>query len=254
MVESDDAVTPNLSLTVSMNILVELGFETPSLRFADVRVGTEARQSIKLVGTALAEAKLGVVSSDVDGLTARVVEAKEASGPTTTLEVVLKAPKAGNLRGTLRIATNVPTLPSLTLPVFAQVKGDITVTPTFVAIEANAPDKVYTVAVTSRRPGLKITGVADASGFLEGKAVADKQGAWSVDLSLTPKAKPTSDVFTTTVRLTTNFPEERVVEVTASRGGAGQRQLTREAGRRPLSPAAKPQVAPATAPSAPAKP
>ncbi len=250
MVESDDAVTPNLSLTVSMNILVELGFETPSLRFADASVGTEARQSIKLVGTALAEAKLGAVSSDVDGLTARVVESKEASGTSTTLEVVLKAQKAGNLRGTVRIATSVPTLPSLTLPVFAQVKGDVTVTPGFVAIEANAPDKVYTVTVTSRRPGLKITAVADASGFLAGKAVADKDGAWRVDLSLTPKARTTPDVFTTTVRLSTNHPDEPLVEVSASRGGAGPRQLSREPGRRPLPPMAKPHPAAAAAPAA----
>lgn len=238
-VESDDPTTPNLILTLSMDVSVELGFETPSLRFAEPRVGKEIRQVVKLVGTSLAEASFGAVSSDVEGLTAKVVTRDDATGPVKELEVVLKPLKTGALHGTIRVTTTLPHMPNLTLPVYAQVKGDVTVEPRVAAFDPETPEKAVLLTVTSTRPGLKITGVTDEKGLVEGKARVQKDGSWQVELALSAKAKPTRDLFSTSVRLATTWPEEPFVEVMATRGGSGQRNFSRDPVRR-VPPIVKP--------------
>jgi len=258
-VESDDPTTPNLILTLSMDVQVELGFETPSLRFNEARVGQEARQAVKLVGTALAEASFGAVSSDVEGLTAKVVTRDDPAGPVKELEVLLKASKTGALHGTVRVTTTLAHMPSITLPVYAQIKGDVTVEPRVASFAPEAPDKTLLLTVRSARPGLKITGVTDEKGLVEGKARAQKDGSWQIELALSAKAKPTRDLFSTSLKLATTYPEEPVVEVMVTRGGAGQRNFSRDPLRRappialPVQPGAQPAVAP-TAPSAPTTP
>jgi hypothetical protein len=237
-----------------MNVIVELGFEAPALRFTEPQVGIEAVQKVKIVGTALATTTFGALSSDVEGLTAQVLTRDEGGTKVVELEARLKAPKAGATHGAIRVPTTLPSMPSLSLPVYAQVKGTVTAEPPLVTFDEAAPDKVQPVVLRASRPGLKITGVFDPSGVVMGKALAQKDGTWRVELSLTDHAKASKDPFSTTVRLSTAYPEEAVIELVASRGTSvkrtpGTAPLRRPlAGRPPLPPTAKP------APAAPVHP
>jgi len=239
-------------LTVNMNVQVELGFETPALRFADPRVGTEVKQTVKVVGTALSGTQLGAVSSDVEGLTARVLTRDDPAGRVVELEAVLKAPKAGAVHGVIRVATDLGSMPSLSLPVYAQVRGNVTAEPRVLPIDPDDPAKVYPVVVRSTKPGLKITAVTDDNGYLTGKAVAGKDGSWRVDLTLTPQARTNPGLFSTLVRLATNYADEPVVEISASRPGPGQKAAPGPVVRRPLAP--PPAAAPAPVAPAPVAP
>ena len=222
--ESNDPTSPRLRLTVSANIVVELGFEHQQARFDKVRQGKPSVQRVSVIGALAPEVTLTEVITDVPGLTAKLVPGK--AGPNRAaqdLELTLTPDTIGEVRGAVRVKTSHTRFPELSLRVMGKVIGDLEVQPDRLVISpTDAKDKAYTLLAGSERGGLKGLDVVDANGFMDAKVIELETGkSWRVEITRAKKGRAAEDAFSTTLKVSAKGDPKSAAEIKVYFRGAG---------------------------------
>jgi hypothetical protein len=223
-VESDDPKQPRLRLTVSANIVIELGFERPQVRFDKARVGKPVVQRAPIIGKLASGITLSEVTSDLKGLKVKLVPAKARPGAAAQeLELTFTPEKVGTVNGAVRVKTSHQRFPELRLRVYGKVLGDLEVQPDRLVLSpGDAKDKVYTLVVKSEQGGREGLEVVDTNGFMEAKLLPEEPGkSWRVELRRSKKGQEAADAFSTKVKISVKGDAKSAAEVRVYFRGAG---------------------------------
>lgn len=242
-VQTDDPNTPRLELklTGTVDALVEL---VPSfLQLGEVAVGTTRTEVVRVVvkdapGFQVEEA----VPSHPEQVQAKVVRTPD--GP--AVQVAFQGGRTtGPVSGHVRVRTNHPKMPEVSLNYRAVVVGDLSVTPARVTFlqpaEGQVPEPVEVQVASASGKPFRIVKATDPAGLVHARIKAGRQGT-TVQLTAPEAPKPMGGK----VVLTTNRKDQPELEIHYALGAA---QLPQRAGigtpmprieRRPPGPIQRP--------------
>ncbi len=215
-VETNDPKNPKTKLTVSGNILVELDFDQPYLRFAGLKVGTEKKQTVKILAKEPEKLELGEVTTDVEGVTAEVVKSTGENGkPSYSLLVTFVPKKAGRFTGAIMVKTNHPKASELKLRMGGEVDGDITMKPPRLTIWAESGGRMeHSVVVTSEKKPFKIMDIEGKDPRLTIRKTETKKGyEYKLIVEPTKEGTKSEKVFSVNYILRTDSKEQPTLEL-----------------------------------------
>jgi len=210
-VETDDSNLPRATLTLSANVVVDLGFERDFLALSGVRRGEAKTEKVRVLAKEPEKLKFGPVKTDVEGLTTKLVSEPGPDGkPGWTLDVNYKPTKIGDFSGTVSVETTAPTPKTLTLNVRAKVEGDIRLEPTrLTVVKGDETGAVGVVQVRSDRERFKIKEAKDPQGFVTAKIKTDAAGQrYTLEVTLTDEGKKHEPTVNTTVTIVTDSKDQ----------------------------------------------
>lgn len=160
---TDDAATPVAGLTLTGQVLADLVVSPTHLYLGRIRRGEPVRQEIHVLsgrpGTAYAVAWAEETSPL---LTATVEPLAEGEGQRVVVELPADLP-LGRVNDRILLHTTSPSVPTLIVPVFGSVEGDVLVLPPQVSFgvtrPADAPVRELYIRNRGRRP-VQVTSVA----------------------------------------------------------------------------------------------
>jgi hypothetical protein len=138
--ETDDPEHPQTILKVSAEVVVIVGFETTYLHVGQVRKGEPWTRRLAVVAEKPDELKPGEFSSDIPGLTGKVISEKGPDGKMSHAVELKWTPTAlGPARGGLRLATNHERYKQIEAGFFAQVEGELAFAPATIELWQDRP-------------------------------------------------------------------------------------------------------------------
>jgi hypothetical protein len=177
-VQTDDPETPRLELklTGTVDVLVELvpGF----LQFGQVAVGTKRTEVVQVVAKEFKDLQVqSAEPTHPQQVQAKVVQTPD--GP--AVQVTFQAGSVTGLSsGHVRVATNHPKMPEVSLNYRAEVVGDLSVTPSRVTFlktpEGQAPEPVEVQVTSASGKAFRIVKATDAAGLVQARIKAGKKG------------------------------------------------------------------------------
>lgn len=216
-VQTDDPNTPRLELklTGTVDVLVEL---VPNfLQLGQVAVGTTRTEVVQVVAKDAADFKVeSAVPSHPDQVQAKVVQTPD--GP--AVKVVFQAGSVtGLVSGNVRIRTNHPKMPDVSLNYRADVVGDLSATPSRVTFvrppDGQAPEPIEILVTSAAGKPFRIVKATDAAGLVKARIKAGKQGT-TVRLTAPEAPKPMGGK----IVLTTNRKDQSELEINYILGAA----------------------------------
>jgi len=210
-VETDDPDTPTSKLTITANIVVEVGFELPSVQFRDMKVGDSSSQKVPVIGKDAASLVLGEAKTEMEGLSARAISEK---GPDGTMrhwvEVSYTASTIGNQNGKVLVPTNNPKFPSLELNVWTFVKGDIELSPNRLTMLKTDPNLAKMVALLQgTKSTFAVLSAKDPKGLLNVTVKPRVKGKeYELTVEASPEGKKQTVNFSANIDITTDSKDQ----------------------------------------------
>jgi len=216
-VPSNDPEQPKVELSLTGEVLVEIEITPRYLNFGTIQKGEERSGSVKVRFPCDPTRQVTQVESLTKGISAEQVSSKSAEPGETEIQIRLsKDVPVGRLSGRVQISTTNPNKPTDTIMVIANVQGEIVVQPSVLSGVFRKGDPKAIVTLTKKgKKNLKIKKVEEDTGRFTTHVVQVKKGEhYRVELSLRDDAKPGR--FQGTLKLYTNHPDQRVIEVRLS--------------------------------------
>ena len=187
------------------------------LQLGDVAVGTKRTEVVRVVAKDATDFQVeSAVPTHPDQVQAKVVQTPE--GP--AVQVVFQAGSlTGLVSGNVRVTTNHPKMPEVSLNYRAEVVGDLSVTPSRVTfpkpLEGQAPEPIEVQVTSAAGKPFRIVKATDAAGLVQARIKAGKQGT-TVRLTAPEAPKPMGGK----IVLTTNRKDQPELEITYVLGTA----------------------------------
>jgi len=152
-VHSNDPAQPVTTLTLQGEILVEVAVEPAQVYLSKVRRGAGTTQTVELLYDASKEIAITNVTSDSPLITVQTEElAKNGKKGKKLLVTLRKDAPLGRISTEITVKTTSQKRPSLSIPVFGQIEGDLVVTPSQVSfgVVRKGDKKEFDLSVKSR--------------------------------------------------------------------------------------------------------
>ena len=209
-----------VSLGVSSLILSDVVLNPGALDFGTVSRGQTLPRPLTIDRVGKPDWKIVKMVAGGKAVDATLQETKRFNGEVGyQLNVSLRADApAGIVRDEIRLMTNDPETPSFAVLVTAQILGDLSATPSSLAL-GNVPSSAgaqgrFIVRATKPFSISKIEGMGDGFKLVEADAL--KKPLHMVNLSYNPADGTTRGDLRKTFRITTDLPGEPPLEVTAT--------------------------------------
>ena len=209
-----------IGLGVSSLILSDVVLNPGVVDFGLVSRGQVPSQAIAIERIGKPEWRIVKITSASKAINATLQETRRQDGAVGyQLSVSLKPEAtAGVIRDEIRLITNDPETPSIPVPVGAQVRGELTATPTSLALgnvsaTAGVQGK-YVVKASKPFAIAKIEGAGDGFSLKEGESV--RKPLHVLTLTFNPAEAKVKGDLTRSFRITTDLPGEAPIDVSAS--------------------------------------
>lgn len=213
-VHSNDEDEPIVELRLTGAVQSTISVTPERILFGEVPRGEERREELKVVP--LGGEKPIIVKSSAQHLTTEVVETGREGKEGVKVLVILRADApCGELRERLEIQSGVGDGSSVAVPVYAKVKGNISVVPEALSFRGvGRGDMISRKLAVSSRDGkhFDILGVDSDLRFISGEVSSMEEGR-SYEVVLNLKIEDLSEVRNGKVFIHTGDPKERVIEV-----------------------------------------
>jgi hypothetical protein len=216
-VETDDPVEPNITLTLSANVVVEVDFERPFLRIQNAKKGAESVQTVQILSKSPETLEFGEVNSEVKGLVPKLIKAEKDGKISWSLEIRFKPDAIGEFSGSVTVKVKKPKETVLTLNMSGRVEGDIWFNPISLTIfkDQGTPEKKAegVVILKSDKNSFKILKAGDSSGkFAVTTKTIAKGKEYNVTVAVSEKQNKESN-FSSKVVITTDSNEQPTIEI-----------------------------------------
>jgi Protein of unknown function (DUF1573) len=209
-----------IGLGVSSMILSDVVLNPGVVDFGLVSRGQTPAQTVTIERIGKPEWKVVKLSSASKAINASLQETQRANGTVTyVLNVSLKpdAP-AGVIRDEIRLMTNDPETPSIPVPIGAQIRGELTATPSTLALgnvtSASGVQGKFVVRASKPFAIAKVEGTGN--GFYLQEADLNRKPLHILTLTFNPAEATIKGDLTKVFRITTDLPNEPPIEVTAT--------------------------------------
>jgi hypothetical protein len=209
-----------IGLGVSSMILSDVVLNPGVVEFGLVNRGQTPSQMISIDRIGKPDWKVVKLTSGCKAINASLQETQRVNGSVSyQLTVSLKpdAP-AGVIRDEIRLMTNDPETPSIPVPIGVQIRGELTATPSTLALGnvASAAGVQGKFVVRASKP----FGISKVEGTGDGFTLQDidllRKPLHILTLTYNPAEGSTRGDLTKTFRITTDLPGEPPIEVTAT--------------------------------------
>jgi hypothetical protein len=217
-VETDDPAYEKTVLTVKANVVVDLDFDRPNLRFPTIMIGEESVQNMAILAADPAALVFGPIKSKLPGLKTRLVKEEKDGKPAYSLELRYKPTVVANVSDTVELSVLKPEERVLVLNVSVFVQGDIKASPSILSLR-KSPDAGSvegTVTLRADKGTFTVKKAVDAAGYL---SVTREEVEAGREYRLLVKVKDkgmAEDRFTTTIVVATSSKLQPTVEVPVS--------------------------------------
>lgn len=214
-VETDDPAYERTVLTVKANVVVDLDFERPHLRFPTITIGEESVQVVPILAADPASLVFGPIKSKLPGLKTKLVKEEKDGKPAYSLELRYKPAAVANISDTVELSVLKPEERVLTLNVSAFVQGDIKASPSILSLRKTegAGPVEGKVTVRADKGTFGIKKMTDAAGYLS-VAREEVEAGKEYRLLVTVKEKGMKEErFTTTLVVTTSSKLQPTLEI-----------------------------------------
>lgn len=214
-VETDDPAYERTILTVKANVVVDLDFERPHLRFPTIMIGEESVQTVAILAANPAALVFGPIKSKLPGLKTRLVKGDKDGKAVYSLELRYKPQAVANVSDTVELSVLKPEERVLILNVSAFVQGDIKASPSILSMRKTqgAESVEGTVTVRAEKGTFTVKKAVDAAGYL---SVTREEVEAGKEYRLLVKVKDkgmAEDRFTTTIVVTTSSKLQPTLDV-----------------------------------------
>ncbi len=209
ILETDDPKNPKMSLKISLEVIVEVGFEKSYLHLRDLEIGKEHIKRVNIQARLPEKLNLGLPSSSDPALNAQVLKDKKGS---YSLELKVLPKKIGSLRAEINLPTGYPEEPMIKLRVSGEVNGPIKLKPKRITIHPNKPGRV--ILSSDKEHPFKIEKLTDPQGRLQGKIKVLEEGLrYEVQISPTEKGKQASRGYSAKLLVLTDSKEQPELKI-----------------------------------------
>jgi hypothetical protein len=214
-VETDDPVTPKITLTVTANIVVDVDFERPSLGFPSLKIGEQTSSAMPILAKDPAGLELGEVTNDIPGLAARLVKGEKEGKPSWSLDVSFKPEKVGNVSGTVKLQVKKPKETELILRITGRVEGNIKATPPVISLRKPLDPKQpgIPVALKAEKGIFRIKKVREETGKVAVKTETVTEGKEYKLIITVSEAGLKDERFSTKLVVTTSSKQQPEIEI-----------------------------------------
>ena len=209
-----------IGLGVSSLILSDVVLNPGVVDFGQVNRGQSPSRMIAIDRVGKPDWKIVKMTSASKAINATLQETQRQNGSVGyQLNVALKPDAApGVIRDEIRLVTNDPETPSIPVPIGAQVRGDLSATPTSLALgnvtSAGGAQGKYVVRASKPFAIAKVEGTGDGFSLQEGDST--RKPLHILTMTFHPAEGTTRGDLTRTFRITTDLPGEPPLEVTAT--------------------------------------
>jgi hypothetical protein len=215
-VHSNDPVNPVVTLTLQGEIAVEVEVNPAQLYLGKVRRGASATHVIELLHDASKPISITNVAADSPLVSVQTEELEKSGKKGKKLIVTLKkdAP-LGRVSTEINVTTTSQKRPSLSIPVFGQVEGDLVVTPSQVSfgVVRRGENKENSLNIKSRaaKP-IHLVKTQSSTPTVIANLVTVKNGEeYSLTLKVNPESAPGQ--IKGEVQVFTDHPTEKVLTI-----------------------------------------
>jgi len=214
-VETDDPAYERTILTVKANVVVDLDFERPHLRFPTIMIGEESVQVVPILAADPAALQFGPIKSKLPGLKTKLIKEQKDGKPAYSLELRYKPKEVANVSDTVELSVLKPEERVLILNVSAFVQGDIKASPSILSMRKvqDAGAVEGTVTVRAEKGTFTVKKAVDAAGYL---SVTKEEVEAGKEYRLLVKVKDkgmAEDRFTTTIVVTTSSALQPTLDI-----------------------------------------
>jgi hypothetical protein len=209
-----------IGLGVTSLILSDVVLNPGVVDFGPVNRGQTPAQTIAIDRIGKPDWKIVKLTSACKAINASLQETQRVNGSVSyVLNVSLKADApAGLVRDEIRLVTNDPETPSIPVPIGAQIRGELTATPTSLALgnvsSASGVQGKFIVRASKPFGIAKVEGTGD--GFYLQEGDLNRKSLHILTLTFNPAEATTKGDLTRTFRITSDLPDEPPIEVTAT--------------------------------------
>jgi hypothetical protein len=209
-----------IGLGVSSMILSDVVLNPGVVDFGLVSRGQSASQTLSIDRIGRPDWKVVKLTSACKAINATLQETRRQDGAVGyQLNVSLKPDAAaGVIRDEIRLVTNDPETPSIPVPVGAQIRGELSATPTSLALgrvtSASGAQGKFVVRASKPFAISKIEGTGDGFTLRDGDST--RKPLHILSLAYNPAEGTTRGDLNRTFRITTDLPGEPPIDVTAT--------------------------------------
>jgi hypothetical protein len=209
-----------IGLGVSSMILSDVVLNPGVVDFGQVSRGQVPSQSIAIDRIGKPEWRIVKLTSGCKAINASLQETQRVNGAVSyQLTVSLKSEaQAGVIRDEIRLVTNDPETPSIPVPIGAQIRGELTATPSSLAlgnvISASGVQGKYIVKASKPFAIAKVEGTGE--GFYLQETDLARKALHILTLTFNPAEGTMKGDVTRTFKITTDLPGEPPIEVSAT--------------------------------------
>ncbi|MBM4256038.1 MAG: DUF1573 domain-containing protein [Deltaproteobacteria bacterium] len=215
-VHSNDPANPVVTLTMQGEIAVEVEANPAQLYLGKVRRGASATHTIELLHDASKPITITNVATDSPLISVQTEELEKQGKKGKKLLVTLKkdAP-LGRVSTEINVATTSQKRPSLSIPVFGQIEGDLTVTPTQVSfgVVRKGETKENSLSIKSRAANpIRLVRTQSSTPTVLAELATVKDGQeYNLTLKVNPESVPGQ--IKAEVQVFTDHPTEKVLTI-----------------------------------------
>ena len=215
-VHSNDPAQPVTTLTLQGEILVEVAVEPAQLYLGKLRRGAGATQTVELLYDANKEITITNVATDSPLVSVQTEDLTKNGKKGKKLLVTLKkdAP-LGRVSTEITVTTTSQKRPSLSIPVFGQIEGDLVVVPSQVSfgVVRKGDKKEYDLSIKSRSSNpVHLVRTQSSTPNVNAEIASVKDGEeYRLTLKVNPESTPGQ--IKGEVQVFTDHPTEKVLTI-----------------------------------------
>jgi hypothetical protein len=215
-VHSNDPVTPVLTLTLQGEIAVEVEVNPAQLYLGKIRRGASTTHAIELLHDASKPIAITNVATDSPLVAVQTEDLEKQGKKGKKLLVTLKkdAP-LGRVSTEINVTTTSQKRPSLSIPVFGQIEGDLVVTPSQVSfgVVRKGDNKEHSLSIKSRatKP-IRLVKTQSSTPTVIAELATVKDGE-EYNLTLKVNSESTPGQIKGEVQVFTDHPTEKVLTI-----------------------------------------
>jgi hypothetical protein len=215
-VYSNDPIQPRTTLTLQGEIVVEVAAMPPQLYLGRVRKGQNVAGEVEVLYDANKALDLTKVENSHPAVSVQVEELEKDGKKGKRLVVTLaEGVPLGPLNDQIIVTTTSEKRPTLTIPVFGSIEGDLLVLPPQISfgVLRKGETKIKEVRIQNRGPNpVKILRVQPPSADITAKLTAIKEGE-EYRLAVRVKEAPAAGRIQGEVQVYTDHPKEKILTV-----------------------------------------
>jgi hypothetical protein len=226
-VSTDDPAQPLVNFEILGNVVVDLDFDRPVVRFQPIRRGETQLRNMPIIIRKPDGVTLGEPVTDLADLSVRVITETDEKGIAhPSLELSYTPTEVGFKRGTVRLSTGDPRRPEISLTVSAKVDGEISIIPGRVNMWRGQPDVAPSVVrLVANDVAFNIVSITDPKGMVDTQRTPFKdEKGWEIRVLLAQGKRDFDKSFNTELIVTTDHAKMKTIAIPISYS-ANEKQL-----------------------------